>query len=103
MFYVRFQSCSKESHLTTVKRIMKYLKTTKTEGLWYQRGANISLMGYSDSNFEGYKVDKKSSNDICHLLGCSLVTLQSKKQACVTLFTTKSKYITTGSYCTIPI
>jgi len=49
----RFQSCLKESHLTIVKRILKYLKGTKNLGLWYPRGANISLVRYSDSDFGG--------------------------------------------------
>ncbi|BAT83405.1 hypothetical protein VIGAN_04054700 [Vigna angularis var. angularis] len=71
---VRFQSCPKESHLTTVKRIMKYLKGTKTLRLWYLRGANISLTRYSDSDFGGCKLNRKSTSDTCHLLGCSLIT-----------------------------
>jgi len=37
----RFQSFPKESHLFIVKRILKYLKGTRTLGLWYPRGANI--------------------------------------------------------------
>jgi len=75
----RFQSCPKESHLTAVKRILKYLKGTKSLGLWYPRGANISLVGYSDSDFGGCKVDRKSTSGTCHILGCSLVSWNSKK------------------------
>jgi len=95
----RFQSCPKESHLTAVKRILKYLKGTKSLGLWYPRGANISLVGYSDSDFGGCKVDRKSTSGTCHLLGCSLVSWHSKKQACVALSTTEAEYIAAGSCC----
>ncbi|XP_022635950.1 uncharacterized protein LOC111241580 [Vigna radiata var. radiata] len=47
----RFQSTPKESHLTIVKRILKYLKGTKGLGLWYLYGTNFFLNGYSDSDF----------------------------------------------------
>ena len=34
----RFQSCPKESHLSAVKRILRYLKRTMDIGLWYPKG-----------------------------------------------------------------
>lgn len=69
-----FQSCPKESHLTIVKRILKYLKAIKTLDLWYPRGANISLVGYNDLDFRGYKTNRKDINETCHLLGCYLLS-----------------------------
>ena len=33
----RFQFCAKESHLITVKRIIRYLKGTIEMGLWYPK------------------------------------------------------------------
>ncbi|XP_017438064.1 uncharacterized mitochondrial protein AtMg00810-like [Vigna angularis] len=100
--YARFQSQPKESHLTTMKRILKYLKGTKSLGLWYPSGSNIFLEGYSDSDFGGCKLDKKSIGGTCHLLGCSLVSLYSKKKASVALSTTEAEYIAIGSYCHFP-
>ncbi|XP_017416525.1 secreted RxLR effector protein 161-like [Vigna angularis] len=95
----RFQSSPKESHLTVVKRILKYLKGTKSLRLWYPNGTNIFLEGYSDSDFGGCKLDRKSTSDICHLLGSSLVSWHSKKQACVALSTTEAEYKAAGSCC----
>ncbi|XP_052724055.1 uncharacterized mitochondrial protein AtMg00810-like [Vigna angularis] len=97
--YARFQSQPKESHLTIVKRILKYLKGTKNLGLWYPSGSNIFLKGYSDYDFSGCKLDRKRTSGTCHLLGCSLVSWNSKKQACVALSTTEAEYIATGSCC----
>ena len=34
----RFRTCAKESHLTTVKRILRYLVGTTDIGLWYRKG-----------------------------------------------------------------
>ncbi|RVW25274.1 Retrovirus-related Pol polyprotein from transposon RE1 [Vitis vinifera] len=51
----RFQSCPKESHLSAVKRILRYLKGTMDIGLWYPKGDNFELIGYSDADFAGCK------------------------------------------------
>jgi hypothetical protein len=37
----RFQSAPKQSHLSVVKRIFKYMKGTMTYGLWYPRNQNF--------------------------------------------------------------
>ena len=71
--HARFQSCPKESHLFTVKRIFRYLRGTIDLGLWYSEGTRIDLTCYWDANFAGYKVNNKSTSGTCHFLGHSLV------------------------------
>jgi len=44
----RFQSNSKESHLTAIKRILKYLSATFDYDIWYSKDSNLSLVGYSE-------------------------------------------------------
>nr|KYP55909.1 Copia protein [Cajanus cajan]KYP55914.1 Copia protein [Cajanus cajan] len=103
MFFVslcaRFQSNPKESHMKSVKRILKYLRTTTNVGLWYPKGVSLSLIGYSDSNYAGCRLDRKSTSGTCHLLGSGLVSWHSKKQACVALSTVEAEYIAASSYC----
>ncbi|XP_070009871.1 uncharacterized mitochondrial protein AtMg00240-like [Nicotiana sylvestris] len=43
---VRFQSAPKESHLTAVKQIIRYLIETTSHGLWYSRLNNFKLEGF---------------------------------------------------------
>ncbi|XP_070045888.1 uncharacterized protein [Nicotiana tomentosiformis] len=43
----RFQVNSKESHLTVVKRILRYLKGTIDLCLWYPKGSNFNLVRYT--------------------------------------------------------
>jgi len=95
----RFQSNPKESHFTAAKRILKYLQGTTNIGLWYPSEVSMNLVGYSDSDFIGYKIDRKSTSGTCHLLGSSLISWHSKKQACVALSTTEAEYIAVGSCC----
>ena len=77
---VRFQSNLKESHFKAVKRILKYLKGTINVGLWYPNESNIFLSGFSDYDYTGYKLDKKSTSGTCHLLGSSLISWNSKNK-----------------------
>ena len=75
----RFQANPKEVHLIAVKRILRYLKHTPSIGLWYPKGARFELVDYSDSDYAGCKVDRKSTSRGCHLLDRSLVSWSSKK------------------------
>jgi len=58
----------KESHFKVGKRILKYLKLTINVGLWYPRGALLSLTSYLDSDFVGCKLDRKNTSGMYHLL-----------------------------------
>ena len=69
-------------------------------GLWYPRGDNFELIGFSDvTDFAGCKVEKKSTSGTCHFLRHSLVSWHSKKQNLVTLSTAEAEYIVAGLCC----
>ena len=61
----RFQSDHKESYLNAVKKILKYLKDTQTLGLWFSKQSSIDLIRYSDTDFTGCKLDRKSISETC--------------------------------------
>ena len=46
----RFQAAPKESHLTAVKRIIRYINGTSNYGILYSRDSNECLAGYSDAD-----------------------------------------------------
>jgi hypothetical protein len=71
--------------LKAAKRILRYLKYTPNIGLWYPKGAQFELIGYSDSDYAGCKVGRKSTSGCCQFLGRSLVSWSSKKQNFVAL------------------
>ena len=96
----RYQATVKESHHQAVKRILRYLAHTPTLGLWYPKGAQFDLVGYSDSDWAGDLVDRKSTSGTCHFLGRSLVCWSSRKHDCVSLSTSETKYISAGACCT---
>ena len=57
------------------------------------------MIGYLDSDYARYKVERKSTLGTCQLLGRSLVSWSSKKQNSVALSTTEAEYISTDSCC----
>ena len=61
----RFQANPREPHLIAVKRIFRYLKGTMSLGLLYAREADFALCGYSDVDFAGCKIDRKSTSGRC--------------------------------------
>ncbi|WVZ76047.1 LOW QUALITY PROTEIN: hypothetical protein U9M48_024049 [Paspalum notatum var. saurae] len=92
-----FQAAPKESHLTAVKRILRYLKHNPSIGLWYPEGAKtLGILGFGLR-----QIPCRSQEYLrgCHLLGRSLVLWSSKKQNCVALSTAKAEYIAAGACC----
>jgi hypothetical protein len=78
---------------------MRYLVYTPKFGLWYPKGSTFDLIGYSDADYAGCKIDRKSTSGSCQFLGRSLVPWASKKQNSVALSTTEAEYITAGHCC----
>ncbi|PKU76503.1 putative mitochondrial protein [Dendrobium catenatum] len=77
----RFQDDPKESHLSFVKRILRYLLGTPNLGIWYPRhSTSFKILGYSDSDFAGCRIDKKSTSGTCQFIGQSLISWSSRKQ-----------------------
>ncbi|KAK6139194.1 hypothetical protein DH2020_027061 [Rehmannia glutinosa] len=76
----RFQSAPKESHMTAAKRILRYLKGCQEVGLWYPKDGGFKLIGCSDSDYAGCRVDRKSTSGTFQMFGNRLVSWFSKKQ-----------------------
>jgi hypothetical protein len=62
-------------------------------------GNAFDLLGYSDSDYAGCKVDRKSTTGTCQFLGRSLVSWSSKKQNSVALSTAEAEYVAAGACC----
>ena len=93
----RFQANPKESHLIAMKRIFRYLKGTPNLGIWYPKGTGFDLVGYTDSDFAGCRIDRKSTSRSCQFLGRRSVSWYSKKQHSVSTSTAEAEYIAAGS------
>jgi hypothetical protein len=95
----RFQASPREVHLKATKIISRYLKHTPNIVLWYPKGVQFELIGYSDSDYAGCKVDRKSTSGCCQFLARYLVSWSSKKQNSVDLYIAEAEYISVGNCC----
>ena len=96
---VRFQSNPKESHLTALKRILRYLKGTNDLSLFYPKSDVYDLKGYSDADYAGDLVNRKSTSGMVQFLGSCLVSWCSKKQNTVALSTAEAEYLAAAACC----
>jgi hypothetical protein len=74
-----FQSSPRTSHRQVVKRIMRNLCFTPKFGLWFSASSSLSLCGYSNADYAGCRVQRKSTSGTCQFLGSSLVSWSSRK------------------------
>ena len=96
----RYQANPKVSHMTALKRIIKYVKTTTEFGMWYSKDTNDVLAGYFDVDWAVNADDRKSISEGYFYVGNNLVSWMSRKQNSISLSTAKAEYITAGSCCT---
>ncbi|GJW29529.1 putative ribonuclease H-like domain-containing protein [Tanacetum coccineum] len=97
--YSHFQVTPKTSHLNAVKRIFKYLKGKPNLGLWYPRESPFDLEAFSDSDYGGFNLYRKSTTGGCQFLRQRLISWQCKKQTIVATSTTEAEYVTTANCC----
>ncbi|GJW71762.1 putative ribonuclease H-like domain-containing protein [Tanacetum coccineum] len=95
----RFQVTPKTSHLHAVKSILRYLKGQPKLALWYPRDSPFYLESFSDSNYAGASLDRKSTTGGSQFLGKRLISWQCKKQTIVTNSTTEAEYVATANCC----
>nr|GEV79526.1 putative ribonuclease H-like domain-containing protein [Tanacetum cinerariifolium] len=97
--YARFQVTPKSSHLYVVKRIFRYLKGQPKLGLWYPRDSPFNLEAFSDSDYAGASLDRKSTTGGCQFLRKRLISWQCKKQTVVANSTTEAEYVAAATCC----
>ena len=95
----RYQASPRTSHRQVVKHIFRYLKITPEFGLWYSADSSLVLVGFSDADFSGCRLDRKLTSGTCQFLGTSLVSWSSRKQASIPLSSTEAEYVAAASCC----
>ncbi|KAJ1692760.1 hypothetical protein LUZ63_009458 [Rhynchospora breviuscula] len=80
------------NHWTAVKRILRYLSGTIHHGLRFTYGHPFTLHAYSDSDWAGCAIDRRSTTGFCIYLGGNLVSWSAKKQPTVSRSSTEAEY-----------
>ncbi|GJR38816.1 putative ribonuclease H-like domain-containing protein [Tanacetum coccineum] len=90
----------KTLHLNVVKRIFKYLKGKPNLGLWYPRESPFDLKAFSDSDYGGSNLDRKSTTGGCQFLGQRLIFWPMQNRTiCGTSIILKAEYVAAANCC----
>ncbi|GJY04687.1 ribonuclease H-like domain-containing protein [Tanacetum coccineum] len=86
-------------YLTASRPNIIYLKGQPKLGLWYPKDSPFDLEAYTDSDYAGASLDRKSTTGGCQFLGRRLISWQCKKQTIVANSTTEAEYVAASSCC----
>eukprot|EP00253_Pinus_taeda_P007023 PITA_07023 len=89
----RFMERPKEAHWQAAKRILRYVKGTKSFGILYNVSEHSDLVGYTDSDWAGSVDDRKSTSGYVFHMGSETISWASKKQSIVALSTAEAEYV----------
>jgi hypothetical protein len=81
----------RQTHWTTAKHVLRYLRGTVRYGLRYAPSENLSLLGYAE--WTKNTVDRKRKYDCCFTMKFSMVSWCNIKQRSMALSTTEDEYI----------
>ncbi|GJZ85646.1 putative ribonuclease H-like domain-containing protein [Tanacetum coccineum] len=86
-------------YLSSSRPDIMYLKGQPKLGLWYPKDSPFDLVAYTDSDYVGASLDRKSTIGGCQFFGSRLISWQCKKQTVVANSTTEVEYVAALSCC----
>ncbi|GKB58884.1 putative ribonuclease H-like domain-containing protein, partial [Tanacetum coccineum] len=89
----------KDEEAKDVDRIFRYLKGQPKLGLWYPRDSPFDLEAFSNNDYAGASLDRKSTTGSCQFLGKRLISWQCQKKTIVANSTTKAEYVAAANCC----
>ncbi|XP_028090684.1 uncharacterized protein LOC114290875 [Camellia sinensis] len=70
----QFMHASRTSHLEAVMRILRYLKSSLGNGLYFSKHGHLSVEAFIDADWAGSVTDRRSTSGYCTFVGGNLVT-----------------------------
>ncbi|KAI9186576.1 hypothetical protein LWI28_018726 [Acer negundo] len=96
----RFMHQPQRLHMDAALRVVRYLKSTPGQGLFFSSNSDFKLRAYCDSDWAGCPLTRRSTSGYCVFLGSSLISWRSKRQKIVSLSSAKAEYrAMTGACC----
>ena len=79
-------------HMKLVTRVLRYLKGSAGRGIHMNRHDHHEILGYTDADWAGNALDRKSTTGFCTFVGGNAVTWKSKKQAVMARSSAEAEY-----------
>ena len=93
----RYMERPTAEHMTAVKHILRYIRGTLKFGCFYEKGRELQLVGYCDSDHAGDVDDRKSTSGLLFYLGSSPISWVSQKQKMVAISSCEAEYMAATS------
>nr|GEV34742.1 putative ribonuclease H-like domain-containing protein [Tanacetum cinerariifolium] len=79
---------------------LMYLTSSRPDIMFtYLKDSPFDLVAYSESDYDGATLDRKSTTGGSEFIGCRLISWQGKEQIVVVTSSTKAKYVAIASCC----
>ena len=88
----QFMHQPQDDHLEAALRVVRYLKGTFDHGIMFRRGKHLEIHGYTDADWAGNPIDRRSTSGYFTFVGGNLVTWKSKKQKVVALSSAEAEF-----------
>lgn len=88
----QFMNNPTEEHIEAVYRILRYLKMTPGQGLFFQKSASREVGIFTDADWAGSITDGRSTSGYCSYVWGNLVTWRSKKQSVVSRSSAEAEF-----------
>jgi hypothetical protein len=88
----RYMQEPHELHWKAAKRILRYVQGTITYGIHYAANCSLDLIGFTDSDWAGDSIDRKSTSGYVLSLGSDPICWSSKKQSAIALSSAEAEY-----------
>ena len=79
-------------HFQMVKRILRYIKGALSLGVRILHHSNLDLFAFSDADWAGCLVTRRSTTGFCTFLGSNCISWSAKKQPTVSRSSTEAEY-----------
>ena len=88
----RYIDQPQEIHWKSAKRILNFVQGTRTHGIFYKAKSDLDLIGFTDSDWAGDSIDRKSTLGYVFMLAEGPISWSSKKQSAIALSSREAEY-----------